>query len=163
MKSAAFLIKLNRDGKLGLVEPSEDIAKSYLKKSESYLASAKILLDNGRLEESVSMAYYSMYHALTALLFRNGIKCENHSASIILMKELFGLDNSKILFAKKERVDKQYYVDFRLTKGEVRDMIALAEEFAPALVDLISKLDSGKIRECREKMEGLLRGSHAGR
>ena len=39
-----FLIKLVKQGKLKLVEPSEEIYKSYLEKSESNLDSAKILL-----------------------------------------------------------------------------------------------------------------------
>ena len=109
MRKINFLAKLFDEGKLQLVNPSEEIKDSYIKKSESNLISAKILLENNKLEESVSLVYYSMYHMLTALLFKVGIKCENHSASIILLKELFSIDNSGIFFAKKERVDKQYY------------------------------------------------------
>jgi hypothetical protein len=30
-----------------------------------------------------------MYNSLTALLFRVGIKCENHAGSILLLKKLF--------------------------------------------------------------------------
>ncbi|MCX6814716.1 MAG: HEPN domain-containing protein, partial [Candidatus Aenigmarchaeota archaeon] len=73
MAKQGFLVKLAEEGKLGMVEPSEEIKNSYIKKSESYLESARILLERGKLEESVSMAYYSMYHVLTALLFRTGI------------------------------------------------------------------------------------------
>lgn len=75
MKRIVFLAKLKREGILEFVEPSEEIMQSYLKKSESYLGSAKILLQSDHLEESVSMAYYSMYYLLTSLLFRTGIKC----------------------------------------------------------------------------------------
>ena len=60
MKKINFLSKLYKEGKLQLVSPSETIKNSYIAKSESNLASAKILLDNQRLEESVSLAYYSM-------------------------------------------------------------------------------------------------------
>jgi len=67
-----------------LVEPSDNIRDAYVKKSQSYLISAKLLLDNDRFEESVSMGYYSMYYAVMALFFATGIKCENHSAAIIL-------------------------------------------------------------------------------
>ncbi|MBS3088829.1 HEPN domain-containing protein [Candidatus Pacearchaeota archaeon] len=82
MKKINFLSKLRREGKLEIVEPSEEMKKSYILKSESNLTSAKILLNNNRLEESVSLAYYSMYHLLIALLFKIGIKSENHSGSI---------------------------------------------------------------------------------
>src|SRR3989344_5254194 len=121
MKKMDFLIKLRKEGKLELVESSEEIKQAYLEKSKSNLISSKILLENNKLEESVGLAYYSMYHSLTALLFKIGIKSENHTASIILLKELVGLSNNDILNAKKERVDKQYYVNFMITKEAVND------------------------------------------
>lgn len=78
MKKTNFLNKMKKEGKLELVESSEEMKKSYMTKSESNLISSKILLANERLEESVSLAYYSMYHLLIALLFKVGIKSENH-------------------------------------------------------------------------------------
>ena len=153
MKKINFLAKLSDEGKLQLVDPSEEIKQSYLKKSESNLISAKILLENNKLEESVSLVYYSMYHMLTALLFKLGIKCENHSASIILLKELFSIDNSNIFFAKKERIDKQYYIDFNISKQEILEAIRIAEDFNKKLLDFISKLDNQKIKEYREKFK----------
>ena len=155
MKKINFLAKLFNEGKLQLVDPSEEIKQSYLKKSESNLISAKILLENNKLEESVSLVYYSMYHVLTALLFKVGIKCENHSASIILLDELFSIDNSGIFFAKKERVDKQYYTDFYVTKQEVIEAVKTAEDFNKRLLDFISKLNNQKIKEYREKFKML--------
>lgn len=151
MKRADFLNKLKKEGRLELVEPSEEIKRSYIEKSESNLASARILLDNGKLEESVALTYYSMYHALTALLFKSGIKSENHSASIILLIELFGIDNSDIVSAKKERVDKQYYVDFEITRGQVLEAIKQAERFNGNMIDFISRLTNESIKNYREK------------
>ena len=107
MKKTNFLSKLIKQGKLEMVEPSEEIKEGYLKKSENYLDSSKILLKNNHFEESISMAYYSMYYILTALLFKTGIKCENHTGSIILSEYLFGIDITEISFAKKERINKQ--------------------------------------------------------
>ncbi len=123
MKKIIFLAKLNKEGKLRLVEPSETVKDSYIAKSESNLVSAKILFDNSKLEEAVSLAYYSMYHMLGALLFMVGIKSESHAASIILLKAVFGIDNSDISFAKEERIDKQYYTDFQIAAKDVTDAI----------------------------------------
>ena len=106
MKKINFLIKLKKKKKLELVEPSEEIKKSYILKSESNLVSARILFKNDKLEEAIALTYYSMYHMLTALLFKIGVKCENHTASIILLKDVFDIDNSGISYAKKERIDK---------------------------------------------------------
>jgi len=152
-----FLIKLKRGGKLKIVEPSEEIKKSYIEKSESNFISTKILLNNSRLEEAVSLAYYSMYHILIALLSRVGIKSKNHFASIILLKKIFNIDNSEISFAKKERVDKQYYVDFHIVKEDVEDLIKKAEKFNKKLLDFISKLNNDMVELYRGKFKELIK------
>ena len=156
MKKINFLKKLSKENKLKAVEPSEEIAKSYIEKSESNLISAKILLENNRLEESVSLAYYSMYHILTALFSVTGIKCENHTASITLLKDIFDIDNKEISFAKSERIDKQYYTDFSINKQDVIETIQRSEIFRRKLFDFISKLDAKKINAYKFKFNELL-------
>ena len=157
MKKITFLIRLKQEEKLQLVEPSEEIKQSYIDKSESNLISAKILLSNNRLEESVGLAYYSMYHLLTALLFKVGIKSENHSASIILLAELFHLNNEAISEAKTERIDKQYYVDFQITKEEVQNTIRNAELFNKKMIDFISKINNEQIKNYHEEFKAIFK------
>lgn len=156
MRKIAFLAKLRKEGKLQIVEPSEAVRDSYIAKSESNLSSAKILLQNNKLEESVSLAYYSMYHMLGALLFRVGIKCENHAAAIILLESVFGIDNRNISFAKKERIDKQYYTDFRIAKKDADEAIKTAEDFNKELADFISRLDNQRIEKYRKLLQELI-------
>lgn len=156
MKKISFLSKLHKEGKLKEISPSDVIKDSYAAKSESNLSSAKILLDNGKLEESVSLVYYSMYHMLTALLYKVGIKCENHSASIILLNAIFGIDNKNIFLAKKERIDKQYYTDFEIAKDDIIEDIHIAEEFNRILLDFISRLDNKKIEDYRDIFENII-------
>jgi len=156
MKTTSFLNKLRKEGRLELVEPSEEVKQSYLEKSESNFISARILLDNNRLEEVVYLIYYAPYNILLALLFKVGIKNENHSASIILLKEIFEIDNSFILNAKKERINIQYYVDFNLTKENIEGLIVQAEEFNGELLDFISKLTNERINFYRDKFISLL-------
>lgn len=151
MKKTSFLNKLIKQGKLELVEPSNEIKQSYLKKSESNMDSAKILFENNKIEEVVSLVYYSMYNLLLALLFRIGIKSENHSGSIILLKEIFEINNSKRLSVKKQRIQTQYYTDFHIKKNEVFELIKDAEEFNEILLDFISKITNEKINFYRNK------------
>lgn len=92
-----------------------------------------------------------MYNMLTALLFQVGIKCENHKASIILLQAVFDLDNKDISFARDERIDKQYYVDFSVTRDDTEKLIETAEEFNEKLLDFISKMDNQKIKDYRER------------
>lgn len=158
MKKSNFLIKLKKQGKLEVVEPSEDICNSYIKKADNSLKSAKVLLQNNLYENSVSMSYYTMYNSLTALLFKVGIKCENHSGSMILFKNLFGrMDLHKtITFAKKERVDKQYYVDFILTKESAIDLLKKAEEFLVKMKLIIKNIGNEDIQKLRVKLKDIL-------
>jgi len=156
MKKINFLKKLCKEDKLKCIESSEEIKNSYIEKSESNLISARILLENNRLEESVSLAYYSMYHILTALFFAVGIKCENHTGSIILLKGIFNIDNSEISFAKSERIDKQYYTNFHINKQEVIETIQKSEVFRKTLFDFISRLNTEKINAYKFKFNELL-------
>jgi len=78
MIKSSFLSKLKRSKKLKLVEPSDEICKSYLKKADKCLLSAKILFENKLYENSVSESYYAMYNSLT-------------SSSLFLLATLFML------------------------------------------------------------------------
>ena len=103
-----------------------------------------------RLKESTQLIYFSVYYSILALLFRTGIKSENHLASIILLKEIFSLDNSFVLILQKKRVGT-YYPDFNLQKQEFVQLIQKAEDFNINLLDFISKLTNEEIKSYRNK------------
>lgn len=159
MKSIIFLNKIKKEDKLELIDPSKEIADSYIKKAESHFESAKILFISEKFEESISMAYYGMYHSLLALLFKCGIKSENHTASIILLKELFNENKlaKEIEFGKKERIDRQYYIDFKLTKSDCKEMINKTENFILEIKIIIKNLNNEKISIIRNKLEDVLK------
>jgi uncharacterized protein (UPF0332 family) len=129
---------------------------AYLKKSESHLTSARLLLDNDLFEQSVSMAYYSMYYSVLALFFAAGIKCENHTAAIILLKEVFSIDNADLEYAKTERIDKQYYVTSAPIRNDVVALIHTAESLNAELLDVIDRLTNEKIEKFRKKLKSLI-------
>jgi uncharacterized protein (UPF0332 family) len=151
-----FLKRLHNEGVLQLVTPSEERRLAYQKKSESHIVSARLLLDNDLFEQSVSMAYYSMYYSVMALFFATGIKCENHTAAIILLKEIFALDNADIEHAKTERIDKQYYVTSAPVREEVVALIRTAESFNAELRDVADRLTGQKIAQYRTKLGTLI-------
>ena len=153
-----FLNKLKKEEKLELVEPSEDICNSYLEKSANCLKSAKLLLQNNLYENSIGLSYYTMYNLLLALLSRIGIKCENHGASILLLKLL--LDENKLFKlisdAKTERIDKQYHVTTEkdeITKDISDELLNNAEAFALKMKLVIKNLNNDFIDEIRKKFE----------
>lgn len=98
-----------------------------------------------------------MYNLVLALLFGIGIKCENHSAGIILLKNVFELDNNLLIEAKKERIDKQYYTDFNIIKEEVTRGIISAENFNRNLKAFILQLNNQKITFYRDKFQELIK------
>lgn len=153
-----FLVKLKEEGKLKLVKPSEIVPQSYLEKSNNSLKAAQLLFDSELYEESVSMSYYGMYHCVLALMFRCGIKCENHAASIILLERLFKEKelSSIISKAKEERIDKQYYVDFQILEGDAKDMMKIARDFTIQLKLVIEKLNQMDIEGIRERFVQLI-------
>lgn len=162
MKELTFLKKLKRKGIIELVESSEEMKLSYLTKAENCLKSAKILFQSQLYENSISEAYYCIYNSLLSLLFKIGIKSENHSASIILFDKLFEKrDLVKVIFwAKEERIDKQYYVEtqqiVKVTKELCNEMIIKAEDFLVKMKLLIVDLSNEKINLVRTSFLELL-------
>jgi hypothetical protein len=70
-----------------------------MRKSEEKLNAAKTLFREGFVDDAISRAYYSMFHAASAVLFAEGITVESHSA----LKTMFGLH-----FVKTGKIDKRY-------------------------------------------------------
>ena len=160
MKRNSFLNKLKKEEKVELIESSEEIQDSYSEKSVNCLKSAKLLLQNNLYENSIGMSYYAMYNLLVALLFKTGIKCENHTGSILLLKLLFEETDLFTLIsdAKRERIDKQYYVTTdkdEITKEIAEELLTDAEDFVLKMKLVMMNLNNEYIDEMREKVKYL--------
>ena len=163
MKNPGFLNELRKKGKLELVEPSEEVKESYLRKADNSLRSAKILLQNDLYENSMGEAYYAMYNCVMALLHKTGIKSENHSASIMILRRLFdaralaGIISS----AKEEREDKQYYVESnqkeRATRESCSKMISKAEDFMIETRLVIGSIKIEDVNRVRKDFESMFK------
>lgn len=78
---------------------TEDLIAIQIEKSHEKLRAAKVLLQEGFVDDAISRAYYSMFHAASAVLFSEGITVESHSA----LKTMFGLH-----LIKTGKIDKKY-------------------------------------------------------
>jgi uncharacterized protein (UPF0332 family) len=76
-----------------------DLIRTQIRKSEEKLNAAKTLFREGFMDDAISRAYYSMFHAASAVLVSEGITVESHGA----LKTMFGLR-----FIKTEKIDKKY-------------------------------------------------------
>lgn len=156
MKKSNFLNKLKEEEKLKLVEPSEEISKSYLIKSDKCIQVAKLAYEAGIYENSVSEAYYSIYNTVLSLFFKLGIKCENHSGAVLLIKKLVHLDNLYQIFSdfKKDRIDNQYYIPVLdsepITKEKCKERISTAQKFNIELRTYSGRLTIQNIENIRK-------------
>ncbi len=161
MKQSNFLNKLKAEESLKLVEPSEEISKSYLIKSDKCIQVAKLAHDAGIYENAISEAYYSIYNTVISLFFKCGIKCENHSGAVLLIKELFKLNNLYLIFSefKKDRIDNQYYIPILdtepINKEKCNERIKTAQLFNAELKAYIGKITIQEINNLRKTFEEL--------
>ena len=140
-----------KDG-LKIVEPNERLSKSYLEQAKSSLLRAKKDLEDKDLLWTTVAIYYAEYYALYSFLQKIGVKCENHSCSILAVGILFGEDKIKIINKHKDkRIDAQYYmkVDQEI---KVKVMLTEAQNFISNFDELISNLSEKEIKEYRDKI-----------
>lgn len=151
----SFIKKLIKQEKIKIAVPSDNVCTSYLDKSEKSLLSSKTLLKIQNFDDATALTYYSMYYSVLALLYKIGIKSENHAGTLILLKELFNIDNKIISDAKKERVDKQYYVEFEATEKDVKEGIHIAEEFTSIIREKINKISLSESKKIKKTFEDI--------
>jgi uncharacterized protein (UPF0332 family) len=151
------LRKLGKRNALQLVEPSPEIRDAYLRKSQSRLEAARHLLAIDKFEESAEMAYFSIFHSVMALFFACGIKCENHTVAGWLLSDVFGLDSAVFESARKERLDKEYYVPAAPVRPDVEALARTAESFNGVLLDAIDRLTREDIETYRKRFRKLFK------
>ncbi len=59
-----------------------EIAKQLIRRSEEKLESARILLDNNRIDDAISRAYYAAFLSVKALLYLLGKNTKTHKGTI---------------------------------------------------------------------------------
>jgi len=164
MKTSDFLNKLEKEGKLELVECSEQMSLSYEKKGIECREVANLAFDNGYFESAIIQSYYSMYNNVLSLFFKCGIKCENHSVSAILLRDFFNQKELHSLFskAKEERIDKQYYItpaqNNYVTRESAKEMISAAIRFNLKIIAFKNDLKIEEIKRIKEKLKKNLLG-----
>lgn len=141
---------------LELVEPNENLCNAYFKKAENALSAAATLKENREWE--ISSRYYAMYFALYAILMKIGIKCENHSCTIVFMKQclsqFFVEDEVSLLqSAMTARVDVQYYTDRTVDEKQYKKIKANSPLFLVLCKEVYKKINKETIAEIRAKID----------
>jgi len=125
----------------------EELAKYRLEDSKEKLASAKILLADGKHKDSVSRSYYAMFSAARALLATKGLDSAKHSGVIALFnqhfvkEEIVVKDCGKMLSEAKRIRERSNYGDFTvITKEQAEEQVSQAEEFLTEIEKTLNKL-----------------------
>jgi len=126
-------------------EPSRSFVEASLKRAEKALKSARLLEENGELEDATSRAYYAMFHATRALLFSKDIKAKTHKGAISLFGEkivkqgIMSEEYADILRKAFDLRQKSDYEIYSETSVElVREVIKNAERFIERVKELVA-------------------------
>ncbi|WP_297516618.1 HEPN domain-containing protein [Thermococcus sp.] len=128
----------------------EEVMK-HLELAEEELSSAQLLLENGRLRDAISRAYYSMFHAAKALLLMKGINPKKHSG-VVRMFGLHFVDEGFIekvyakyltsAFTLRSRAD--YDVYYAPSQEEAEGVVENAERFLERIKGALEEIGYGK-------------------
>ena len=126
------------------------IMEQQLKITRERLDAAKYLFDGGFYKDSVSRAYYSMYHAATAILTLKDIKARG-SSGVLRVLGLYMLQEedmghyyaSALKFAKEERKKGDYDIFAEIGEEEAETIIDDAEKFLKRVEELVEQIEEG--------------------
>ena len=150
-KQLEWCVKL-KEG-LRIVEPNDRLAKSYIEEAKSSLARADKNFKDKDLLWTTVVIYYAEYYALYSFLQKMGIKCENHSCSILATSIILGQDKTTIINQHKDkRIDAQYYMKIG-KEQEVSKMLQEAKMFISMFDDIVSNLSQEDINSYRNKLK----------
>jgi uncharacterized protein len=122
------------------MEPGIDYAIVLLERAAKAVSAAQILLEKGFMADAVSRAYYAMFYATQAILFKKGLIAKSHSGTInlfsreIVEKGLVPKELGKIInkaHALRQKSDYDPSADF-----EFEDVEKLIEEARNFLVQV---------------------------
>ena len=107
----------------------------YLYKAHSKLKSSKKLYEIGQYADSVSLSYYAMYSAATAMLLKIGISTTRHKGT---MNEIYKN------YVKTDKLDHRIYANFAGTQS-----LRETSDYS-AVVDIDDKIANIKIEQAEE-------------
>ena len=144
MPKSSFEWCLENQKRVKKIEPNEKKAKEHIEKAKHNLVAADYNLKGHFDDWAVSQAYYAMYHALLAILFRKGFESRNHECTISVIKHLIdtrqiGLDLNDLYFirtteqmtskdAKSLREEFQYGTKIEVNKAILNNLLKNAKE-----------------------------------
>ena len=122
----------------------EAVIRKRIATAQRRLQAARLLFDQGFINDALSKSYYAIFAAANALLASEGLQSKKHSGVISLFGKHFvktGLidkEFSKILVKARDARELSDYTDFfEAEEKETKDQINKAERFIKMAVDFL--------------------------
>lgn len=146
---------------INFVKPSDNVARAHLERARSSIRSMDANWREQGLDDWViTTSYYAKYFAVSALLDRVGLKCENHSCVATLFDYLFSgivpearlQDFTK---SKEDRIEAQYYSS--TTNMQVGSSMQQTKVFVLEMEQLFQSIrpNSKRAMELAKRVQGL--------
>lgn len=113
---------LAKESRMKRIKPNDEISYKHIQKAKHNLKAADYNQKGGFSDWGISQAYYAMYHALLAILFKKGYESKNHECTINTVE--FLIEEGKVQLEKKN-------IAFIRTTQQMtpKDAKSLREEF----------------------------------
>ncbi|KAF1078051.1 hypothetical protein [Methanogenium sp. MK-MG] len=137
-----------------LVEPNDNLASAYQIKAEEALEAMHSV---SSFDWKISTGYYSLYFSLYSLLMKIGIRSENHSCTIEIMRNLlneyFTPDECDLVeTARRARVETQYYVTTTVSEEFSGTLSKRVPRFLVTCKSAVNGLDEKQVQELRKTL-----------
>lgn len=115
-----------------------------IESAEERLSTAKLLLGEGRYEDVVSRAYYSMFHAAKALLLFKDSKPRTHAGIASELGKLFRDElgprlTSKFSTIQQLREDADYGIESDIEEERAEEVVKTSEKFLSEAKKIVEK------------------------
>jgi len=138
---------LKDERRMRMIPPNSNLSKGHIIKAKHNLDAADYNVKGGFDDWAVSQAYYAMYHALLAILFKKGFESKNHECTINAIAYL--METKQINFSRED-------LAFIRTAEQMttKDAKSLREEFQYGTQIIVNKeILSNMLKKSKEIVE----------
>ena len=120
--------------------------KPLIEKAKKFISTAKLLLDHGDYDSSVSRTYYAMFYVVEAILLTKDLKFKSHRGVIsafgqhFVRTKLFSKemsDNLRNAMDKRNAGDYEYIIS--VSKEEANDLLNVGQSFTEKIISYLEK------------------------
>ncbi len=147
---------LAKETRLRKIKPNDILSQEHINKAKHNLLAADYNIKGGFSDWGVSQFYYSMYHALLAVLLKLGYESKNHECTInaveyLIEEKKINLDMKDIAFirtteqmtskdAKSLREEFQYGTETKVNEKLLKELYEHAKEIVEKIEIALSEL-----------------------